>query len=377
MLCAIGAVVAVCTAAPRTAGQTLRPQAPRSAGQVLRSETPTSVFDAYHNVRPHYAERRTVGSYQNETQRAALRGFQMQDRRENRRGGLSPFSLLSDRLAAVRSGAGSISALLSGRGAFSPARAGAFSRFGRTGRDSVAQPVGTAEAAVARRRLLMAGSSRNEPIYRALQRLRGRGAGAHRTIATAPLIPADRETPQPSGTEISLHDFLQTQADLDRSRLRREAWEHFRTGEYMRAARAFDIATSLDASDNTSRTGEMLCHVIVRANHTALAVFRELVRHGGDLFGQVLGGADSSDAASLFGDPQRALALQTDAQVRSGPSQTNPDARAMYLLVLWYLGETSEAQRGAVAFAREDPKSPYAGWPAEMQRVLDRGRSGS
>lgn len=364
LMCAIGVAVAVCTATPRTAGQALRP------------ETQTSVFDAYHNVRPHYAERRTVGSYQNETQRAALRGFQMQNRRENRRGGLSPFSLLGDRLAEIRSGAGSISALLSGGGAFSPARAGAFSRFRRTERDSVALPLGTVEAAVARRRLLIAGSSRNEPIYRALQRPSGRGAGALRTIATTPFVPANRETPEPSGAETNLHDFLRTKADLDRSRLRREAWERFRTGEYLRAAQTFDTATSLDPSDNTSRTGEMLCHVIVRANHTALAVFQELVRHDGDLFGHALGGTESSDVASLFGDPRRALALRTDAQVHSGPSQTNPDARAMYLLVLWYLGETSEAQRGAVAFAREDPKSPYAGWPAEMQRVLDLRRSG-
>lgn len=365
MMCAVGVAVTVCTATQRTAGQALRP------------ETPTSVFNPYNNVRPHYAERRTVGSYQNETQRAALRGFQMQNRRANRRGGLSPFSLLPDRLSAVRTGTGSTSALLSGRNVFSPARAGAFSRFRRSAHDAAMQPSGTAEAAVARRRLLLSGSSRNEPIYRALQRLRGRGAGTRRTIATTPFVPVNRETPRPSGPEISLHDFLRAKADLDRSRLRSKAWEHFRTGEYLRASRVFDTATTLDASDHTSRTGEMFCHAILRANYTALAVFRELVRRDEDLFGHALGGTDSSDAASLFGDPEHALALQTDARVRSGPSQTNPDARAMYLLVLWYLGETSEAQRGAVALAREVPQSPYAGWAAEMQSVLDRGKPGS
>ena len=49
----------------------------------------------------------------------------------------------------------------------------------------------------------------------------------------------------------------------------------------------------------------------------------------------------------------------------------------MYILILWYLGETFEAQRGAAALAREYPKSPYAGWGGEMQSVLDRGRPGS
>lgn len=365
LVCVFGVAVTVCAAAQQAVGQAPRPQ------------TSTSTFDGYSNVRPIYAERRSVGSFQNDMQRAALRGYQSQGRRENRRGGVAPFSLLHDRLAAIRTGAGSTSAVLPGGSVFSPSRAGAFSRLGRAGRASYARPFGTASAAVARRRLLMAGSSRNAPIYRALQRAGGRGMQARKTIATTPFVSAKGVTPESGEPEIDLHEFLQAKAAVARNRIRSDAWEYFRTAEYLRAARAFDTATSLDVSDHTSRMGELFCHVVRRADYTALAVFQEVVRHDRNLFGRRLGGAVAPTPAALFGDRRRAVALQTDARVHADRSRTDPDTRAMYLLILWYLGETSEAQRGAAALAREDPKSPYARWAGEMQRVLDRGRPGS
>lgn len=343
-----------------------------TVAQMARPATRTSTFDLYNNARPSYLERRQIGLFQNVTQRSLLRGFQSTNRRVNRRGGVLPFSLGGDRLRAAAVGSGLLSRRSLGGEAFSLSRAGAFDRFGN--RQSSSLPVGTAAAAIERRRNLLAGSSRNAPIFRALQRMGRTGLGAQRTLEETPFVQAQPETPEPDEPQTALHDFLNARADLDRSRLRSEAWEDFRSGKYLDAARSFATATRLDPSDNVSRTGELLCHVIVKMHRTALVVFNELVRHDENLFGHALEGSGVKSAAPLFGDPGQVGRLRSAARLRTGPSESNLDVRAMHLLMLWHLGETSEAQRGAVALSRDFPASPYAAWPGKMRGAIDRQR---
>lgn len=339
-----------------------------AAAQMARPTTPTSTFDKYNNARPHYRERRQLHFFGNDTQREILRGIQSDNRRANRRGGLLPFSLTGRGTA----GAARASSLLSLRpranDTFSLGRAGAFSRFGNRRRTTA--PMGTAAAAMERRRSLLVGSSRNAPIFRALERRRGGGFSAQTALERTPFVPADSEAIESNEPETHLRDFFATKTKLAQSRLDSDAWEHFRDGKYIDAARSFGTATRMDPSRNASRVGELLCHFIVRANQTGLAVFKELVRHDTELFRHELQGGVQS-VASLFQDPRQIGRLRSNARLRIGPSESSKDVRAMHMLVLWYLGERSEAKRGAVSLAREFPESVYANWPSKMGGATD------
>jgi thioredoxin-like negative regulator of GroEL len=159
----------------------------------------------------------------------------------------------------------------------------------------------------------------------------------------------------------TLEHRLRSSADLAHQRVRAEAWEWFREGEFRRAARGFETAVSLEPADAESRIGELFSYVSVGAMRTALVVLRELKRHDDDPF---LHDLNLTDA---YGDPAQAQRLRLGLPLRAMVHSANPDARALYVLVLWYLGEHEEAIIGAAKLVREFPAGAYADWPTKMR----------
>ena len=336
--------------------------------QTEQTLMPPSVFDAYNNARPPYLERRAMGVYQNETQREALSSYQMVNRGGDRRGGYVPFALTGDHSGAARVGIGaSFAGFLSGRRLIFT---DPLARFGGFGFGTKRAPLGSVGAAFARRQILLAGSSRIAPVLRALQR-EAAGAAAQRAVERTPYVERDREEPEGVGPAVNLAEFLRSRAELNHRKIRSRAWEYFRNERYLHAARAFDTATSLDTGDNESRIGELFCHAALGADRTALAVFNELLRHDRNPFDHQLTGARTSNLATMFTNPGRVRMWQTAAQLKIGSRDDGPDVPAQHVLILWYLGRTSEAMHGAEALAREFPATPYGSWPAQMRMASD------
>ena len=324
---------------------------------------PTSTRDAYGNARPLYLSRRSVGLFGNDVQRRALRGFQAFGRRSDRRGGFNPFALAPDLYARPRPRSTYFSAYPSAVDQPARQRRQTFQRYGGFESRGAAAQYQDLSTVFERRYALIAATSLNAPVHRAL--LATESAFGRRSISE----PASRGPSARMETEeeveftpiATLSLRLRTSVDDAHRRIRSEAWVWFGKREYRRAVRAFETATSLEQSDAESRIGEILSHLSLGAVRTALAVFGELIRRDENPFVYEL------NLASASGYTARTRMLRIRQPLQAMASSTNPDFRALRGLVLWHLGEHDEALVATTIFLRELPSAKYADWPAKMR----------
>ncbi len=321
---------------------------------------PTSRMDVYGNARPVYLSYRSVGSYRSEGERRAFRGFQTLGRRVDRRGGYRPFALPGDVFTRPRGRVPNRRASMFLVETSAAARREAFKRYGGFGPRRVGPQAQSIAAAFERRHALIAATSLNAPVHRAALTTNST-IGLSPPIGRAPLKLIEATASEAAAPTSTLEQWLRSGADVAHQRVRTEAWGWFREGEFRRAARGFETAVSLEPADAESRIGELFCHVSLGAMRTAIVVLRELSRHDDDPF---LHDLNLTDA---YGDPSRAQRLRLGLPLRAMVHSANPDARALYVLVLWYLGEHEEAMIGAAELVRAFPAGAYADWPAKVR----------
>lgn len=331
------------------------------AAQTAVTFNPTSTADVYGNARPLYRNYRAIGSFRSEGERQAFRGFQTLGRRVDRRGGYRPFALPGDVFTRPRGRVPNRRASFLPAEMSSLARYEAFKRYGGFGPRSVNPQARSLATALERRHALIAATSLNAPVHRAALTTNP-AIGLRPAIGRAPLTATGATVSSDvAAPTITLEQRLRSSADLAHQRVRAEAWGWFREGEFRRAARGFETAASLEPGDAESRIGELFSQVSLGAMRTALAVLRELNRYDDDPF---LHDLNLTDA---YGDPVQAQRLRLGLPLRAMVHSANPDARALYVLVLWYLGEHEEATTGAAELVREFPAGAYADWPTKMR----------
>lgn len=324
----------------------------------------SSTTDVYGNVRPLDLSRRPVGLFQNEVQRQALRVYQEQGRRLDRRGGYRPFSLPGDVLKRARLTLEySLANVLVPNG--TPGRwRGVLPGYGSFD-ENPERSLGTAAGAYQRRYSLIGATGLNAPVHRALERVGGSQRGRSILVPTTAPSRAQQDAaflqPQVPGT--TLIEQLETRAHRAGSMARAEAWLWFRDGEYTRAARAFEGATAVDPQSREARIGELFCYLSMGRTQTAVVVLRQMLRRGGNVF------LNSLDLTAKYGDRSQARQVRTQLSLLAARSDSHPDVRALSVLALWYLDEQGEALRVARDLARDFPRTAYAGWPEQIHEA--------
>ncbi|UCC32361.1 MAG: hypothetical protein JSU86_08770, partial [Phycisphaerales bacterium] len=240
----------------------------------------------------------------------------------------------------------------------SPWHRGAFNRYGGFERRGGRGGAAGLYTALGRRQALIAATSLNAPVHRALLRT-GPSAGLPPTVGQVPFAPdEDGDAAAPA---VMLGQRLHAAPDVAHKRIRADAWAWFREAEYRRAARAFETAVMLQPLDAESRIGELFCHLSLGATRTAVAVLGELTRRERNPFLYDLSLADA------YGDASEARRVRVQAQLRASVAGDNADHRALQALVLWYLGERDEAVAAASSLVRDIPGTAYADWPVMMR----------
>ena len=318
-------------------------------------EEPVSAIDAYGNVQPTLREWRSINVYQNEAQRDALRGYQTFEQLLGKRGGYVPFALPGDVWSVARRAASGTSEAPSVKSALSPAKQRAFERYGGFGKR---QHAADRSAVFMRRYGLIAANSLNAPVYRAISK----GGGlvdVRASVARTPFLYSDVAEAEPEAPTL---DALLDRGDAGaQQRVAGEAWALFREGKYRRAMRAFESAVTLQPSDAESRIGEVFCYLSVGAGRTALALLGELIRRDVSLFQHDLRLADR------YGSVGDVNQLRIQARLSADSAEQSADANALYVFVLWYVGEREDALRAADSLAKRAPAKAYATWPDKMR----------
>lgn len=328
-----------------------------SHAQTRAGYNTTSRADAYGNVRPRYASRRSVGTFQNPTQQKILRTYQTWGRRVDQRGGYSPFSLPGDVLRTTQ--------FQPGRSIRSPYRAAGpsgwqkrvFDRYGgfrsHLGREQALR----IDTILDRRHELIMATSLNAPVHRVYLQA-PTSIGLPPSLAATPFVRDERGEPAESVTPFE--ERLGSEVGLECERVREDAWAWFEDGDYRRAARSFETVSLLEPSDFASRIGGLFCRVSLGATRTAISLLREFnVRDANPFLHDV-------NLTEAFGDPAEARRVRATVQLQAGIASDNADVRALHALVLWYLGERDEAVASAVSLARDHPGSAYRNWPSAM-----------
>ncbi len=318
-------------------------------------------LDAYGNAQAVDLQWRPVGSFQNRVQREALQGYQTSTRRLGQRSGLEPFALPNDVWSVSRLAATGTSEAPAVRPSLSAARKRAFQRYGgftprndRTGGEPRSD-------LFTRKHGLFAATALNAPVYRAMTR-DDTLVDLRSAVVRTPFLVSDLQEP-PGGDAPTLDQHLDYSAGLEHQRVRGEAWTLFREGQYRQAIRAFESAVTLQPADFESRIGEIFAYLSVGARRTAIALFGELIRRDDDAVLHDL------NLAQRFGNLADAQALQIQARLAVEEAEQRPDVRALYVLVLWYLGQHDDAIRAAAPLAQQAPTKPYAAWDEMMKSV--------
>ncbi len=324
-------------------------------------EEPVTPVDSYGNVQPTLREWRSIGRvYQNTAQRDALQNYRTFGRGPNDRGFL-PFTLPGDATALALRTASGTSADPNVRSALSPAKEQAFERYGGFGRR---RQNDKPSAVLTRRYGLIAGSSLNAPVYRAISKSGGL-VDVRSSLAQTPFINAmeDGETEAPT-----LDDLLDRGDAAAQKRAKGEAWALLREGKYRQATRAFESAITLEPMDFESRIGEVFCYLSVGSTRTASALLGVIVRRDNNPFQHEL------RISERYGNIAETNQLRILGRRWADAADQTPEANAMYIFVLWYLGEREEALRSAESLAKRAPAKAYASWPEKM-RVAGSGES--
>ena len=319
-------------------------------------EPPISPVDAYGNVQPQLREWRALGGvYQNTTQRDFLQNYRTFGRGTEAPNGYLPFALPGDVWAVAMRAASGTSAEPRVKSALSPAKQRAFVRYGGFGkRRQNDKP----SAALTRRYGLIAGSSLNAPVYRAISQ-NGGLVDVRSSLARTPFINADVEEGEAEAP--TLDDLLDRGDAAAQQRAKGEAWTLFREGRYRRATRAFESAITLEPLDFESRIGELFCYLSVGATRTALALLGELVRRDVNPFQHDLG------MVERYGNVADVNQLRIQGRRTADAADQGTEANAMYIFVLWYLEEREDALRAAESLAKRAPAKSYASWPEKMR----------
>lgn len=316
-------------------------------------EEPVSPVDAYGNVQPTLREWRSIGRvYQNTAQRDALQNYRTFGRWPNDRG-FMPFTLPGDATAVALRTASGTSAEPSVQSALSPAKQQAFERYGGFGRR---RQNDKPSAALTRRYGLIAGSSLNAPVYRAISKSGGL-VDVRSSLSRTPFINVEEvEAEAPT-----LDDLLDRGDAAAQKRAKGEAWALFREGKYRQATRAFESAITLEPMDFESRIGEVFCYLSVGSTRTALALLGVLVRRDINPFQHDLRLADR------YGNVADVNQLRIQGRRWADAADQAAEANAMYIFVLWYVGEREDALRAAESLAKRAPAKAFSSWPEKMR----------
>lgn len=334
----------------------------------VQTYSPTSTTDVYGNAEPVDLERRAIDVYQNRAQREALSLYQEYARRLNRRGAL-PFSVPGDPRNQLFNGSEDLLTSYLRRGGpprgysrqgyspVPPQRQRAFAAYGGFGdRRPVWEP-GTLTAALARRQALISATSLNAPVYRAL---------LDTDIVPRP---GDSVAPPPIGDDmpttqgVALSQRLRSGVVQSYASSLQQAWGQFSEGRYRLAIRYFQTASSLRPNDIEPRLGELYACLAIGAVRSAAEALGGVVRRTDNPFALPL------NLIARFRDRQEALRVRLEVQLLASGAKS-ADARAVYAMLLWHLGEPDEAMAMADAIRRDTPASMFANWPQAMRTAL-------
>ena len=179
------------------------------------------------------------------------------------------------------------------------------------------------------------------------------------SLARTPFINADVEDGEAEAP--TLDDLLDRGDAAAQQRAKGEAWALFREGRYRQAPRAFESAITLEPLDFESRIGEVFCYLSVGATRTALALLGELVRRDINPFQHDL------RMAERYGNVADVNQLRIQGRRWADAADQTAEANALYIFVLWYLGEREDALRAAESLAKRAPAKAYASWPEKMR----------
>ncbi len=331
--------------------------------------------DQYGNAVSQFNMRRQVGSFQNSVQRSALRGFQDTGRRRYRRGGLTPFSLRADRSRAsfasnvyarravdTRLGF-SIPNPLAGLAGTPLVAQRAFNQYGGFERRRGSGTPGDLTTILARQHTMTQANALNAPLYRALWSTGTGGAQRPRSVAALE-VPFERvDVPDASAGAKPLDQSLNLRVTDAYTKLRVEGWARFGAGEYRRAVRAFEAGVSMSPHDYESRLGELFSHVSLGAMRTSAILVATWARRDSN---PLLHATDMT-ARYASVEEARALRLRTLQFAEANPEA--PSAQALYVLVLWCLGDEDEAAASAAVLGRNHPNSAFADWPLKLREA--------
>jgi len=323
----------------------------------------TSGLDAYGNATAVSPLRREFDVYQSDAQSRALR-LQNEGLRDQRRGGLIPFSLPGDRFRRTRDPIRReplVPFVQDGQRRQSE-RVRAVRTYGGFGDRSEAEYQSDVQRAFARRSDLVTATASTAPVFRANLR----HASVAGTLATIDATPFDERgtelAPEPS---VDLREALTSEVGEMYSRTMRDAWGWFKDAEYRRAIRSFEAADVLASGDSTTRIGRIFSLISVGSYNAALTAVRALDRHDQNLF------LNSIDVADILNDRQRVTALRLRTRMPSDAPRENPEVAGLHAFVLWYLGERQDALSVASAIAEESPNAVYAAWAEKMRAAAE------
>ncbi len=322
-----------------------------------------SSVDRYGNAQFWFPSRRSAGIFQNPVQARALRGYQDIGRRPDQR---RDFFAHSDFFLGglYRRRGTDQSVYLSFADPFRVSPEAAFNRYGGFGNRYT--PGGDDLARVFERRFgLVQATANAAPVRRALMRYSNSAALPDQFrstpfVATADPMdaPAAAESDLPEGPTLEVALRESTARIHERTRVR--AWAAFREGDYPRALRGFEAALTLAPHDRESAVGEVFCYVALGRMRSAVAWLAEQTRRQADLF------TLDAQFASRFASPADARQVRLQCQLYAQGSGDNLAPQALYALILWHLGERSEAVLVAEAMARNHPGTLLAHWPQAM-----------
>lgn len=339
---------------------------------VLGQNPPTvTTTDAYGNAQAGALQRRNIGSYANETQFQALRGFQERNRRSFQRGGLTPFSLRAN--YELNTGGGlwqDVRRALSLRGNPIWGEAGgrtgrleAFRRFGGFGARVGENQAGDLLSILGRSSSLTQANALNAPIDRAMWRL-GTAGGFASLQSERPMIIEDVPDLPEDAPTLGEHIRRQTQLNLERSL--ELGWEAFTDGEFRRSLRYFQAAAIQGRDEAEPAVGEVLSYLLSGSISAATVNLRQLA-----------GRLDNPFMVEL---PPRLRGRLADDQVLVRSllitrrfSETNadtPEAVGLHVFFLWFSGQQDEAIRVAQTLPGIAPLSPFASWPEKLETAL-------
>lgn len=323
-----------------------------------------SSVDRYGNAQFWFPSRRNVGVFQNPVQSRALRGYQDIGRRPDQR---SDFFAQSDFfLGGLYRRRGAERPLyLSFADPFRVTPDVAFNRYGGFGDRRT--PGGDDLARVFERRFgLVQATGNTAPVRRALMRYSNSAAlpdqfrstpFVHTAEATDPFAASEADLPDGP----SFEESLQATTERTHERTRARAWAAFREGDFPRALRAFQGALTLDPDDRESAVGVLFCHVTLGRMRSAIAWLGEQTRRQSDLF------SFNVQMASRFGSAAESRQVRLQCQLFAQGSGDGLAPNALYALILWHLGERSDAVLVAEAMARNHPGTLFARWPQLMK----------